>query len=149
MTVFDGEDVILEEDILKKTRDYVPSFLEWASDGNVEQVIKSFNRESAGTTIGYTVPNNFTLFITNMHLSSEVIVAAPGVVQVSVKVRDDIVLAHLHNIGQGDHATSSFNFPMPVRVDSGDTVSIITASSALKGSAQFVGFLLPKKISIR
>ena len=145
--------VPLDKNIIpEQPRIFFPTFAEWIADGNAEQIIRTATFTTPGATPIFTVPENFTLFITNLHLSSDITGGGAGNTQASIRlgVNDLIVpIRHTHVIASADHVVSSLSCPMPLKVDSGDSVFLTVGLGTMIASGQICGFLLPKKISIR
>ncbi len=141
MPPFTGSDVSLEKDILKKgERVIFPTFAEWAADGNIEQVIRS--RTSEGVI--FTVPQNFTLFITNAWISATIPLGGSFS---NMNISDQTSFLNL-DCDDGNTNTIFASYSMPVVVHAGDFVQVGTGGVNTT-RAGFVGYLLPKKISIR
>jgi len=141
MVGFEGADVPLEEDVLKKgVREFFPTFREWAADGNVEQIIRS--RTTEGDL--FTVPSNFTLFITSAWLSANVVL---GGTFSNMNISNRVAFLGVDcPIDQVSSITADFS--MPIKVHEGEVITIGTGGvNTTRGG--FVGFLLPKKISVR
>lgn len=153
--VFPGDvsDKVLEEDVIKKSREFFPTFMEWVADGNAEQILDAGSRLVIGAGVIYRVPANKTFFLTNAHLSSDVVAGGAGSSEVNLYFRNTKVqnklISHHHDMVRPDHATSSINFPMPLKLDAGEEVIIVNDHAAFRSIANIQGFLLPKKISIR
>lgn len=136
--VFQGEDVPLTEDIIMKSRrEFFPSFSEWVSDNNAQQILKS--RVVSGGVI-YTVPDNFTLFITSAWLMLRA--AAVGFMYIT----DENIDSFLGCTANGNTAS---NFTMPIRVNAKQSITVTSSVGNVDVAGGFTGFLLPKKISIR
>ena len=153
--VFTGEDVPLEEDVLKEPkRVFFPTFLEWISDGNAEQILDNAQQSGSGSTTIFTTPENFTFFLTSVHLSSD---AAGGggagsalcSVFFGANISIKRLLSHRHVLASPDHVTSSLAFTMPMKLNSGESIIIDNDSATFQSVANITGFLLPKKISVR
>lgn len=139
-----------------RQREFFPTFAEWASDGNIEQVTQTFD---LGTTF-YTVPKNHTLFVTSVFLNGAEggNVSGHAVVEMVLSNppnnNDRFIFLSIrvdHTAGQHGGADSlSLSFPMPIRVEQDEIVNFLQGgfdTPLVKGA--FSGFLLPKKISIR
>jgi len=154
-------DVVLDESrvLEPRGRTFFPTFAEWASDGNVEQVLRSREFDTDDFFL-YTVPENNTLFITSAFVS--------GMEQgnnsthggVAIKIIAPVgnkILFHLcavdidhTNGGHGGNRALSLAFPMPIRANSGERIQLDrTGMASGSTTGGFAGFLLPKKISIR
>ncbi len=140
----------LTEDVVKiKPLTVAPTFAEWVSDGNAEQIILFKQQTGAGNTEMYKVPDNFTLFITNATLNTWCTAGAPSARRGAISFRADtnFILSVLLVAGNSSENISQI-FTMPIRVNSGDIIRV----SSFAGSntlALIKGFLLPRKISIR
>jgi hypothetical protein len=141
--------IVLDRDVVKsKPLRVSPTFAEWVADGNAEQIIKTASIVNTTSTL-YTVPANFTLFITTSFLSSDNIAGGAGTTAAQLKIGSTIILRQLHSLPAGDHTSTSQDYPMPLRVNPNDTVTLFSDSANLFVSGGFTGFLLPRKISIR
>lgn len=147
--VFQGEDKILEEDVIKRDRKFFPTMLEWVADGNAEQIV---GHTDAGGTI-FTVPGNSTLFLTTMFMQSEDNnVAVGGDAEMEVLMPDDstrFVLGGINTTATGTaNSVLTLTFPMPIKINEKERIFI---GGLIPGafSAGFTGFLLPKRIGQR
>lgn len=145
----------LDKSVIKEPpKPFSATFMEYVADGNAEQIHRMAN--SAATL--YTVPTNHTLFITSCFVSGLEVgnVNTHGEIQLLIKFAslDNIMLlsTHVDHIA-GQHGGSSelsLSFPMPVRVEQGSKiVSSLAGFTTPQARFAFLGFLLPKKISIR
>lgn len=155
------EGVPLTEDILKKPREFVRTWLEWIADGNAEQVGKSGNITRGATGVQtltiYTVPDNFTLFITSVWMGMDNTAIGSGTASGSLRLlgpfinlmSDNLNLGHAH----GSHSSNSFTMPFKVESKGKVAINIEMVSTGAPTSVTthggFLGFLLPKKISFR
>ena len=148
---------VLEEPVRK----FFPTFLEWVADGNAEQVGGSGNISRGATgaqslTI-FTVPENFTLFITSVWLGSDNAAPGAGTATILFQVSSPLLVLLTDNLNlsfaSGSHASNSLT--MPIKVSSGASVNIQLemissgAPTTVIAHGGFTGFILPKKISIR
>lgn len=144
------EEAILTKNLIQRPdREFIPTFLEWVPDGNVQQIF-IHKADSGGALVNlYTVPKNFTLFITSAHLDISCTAAGPSyrVARLIINKTTNVVLSTALT-GQEDNASATQAYPMPLRVDSDDIVQLSTSASQ-NYQVQIQGFLLPKKISIR
>lgn len=143
--IFQGEDKILDEDVIKKQpREFQPTFSEWAAD-NVEQIIKSDTSNNGSSAI-YQVPVNFTLFITSCfiaHLSSS---ASQAIIHLG---NDSSIKNILVSRSKDQGCNNSLSFLMPLKVSQGETIFLTSTGAGNGANGGIQGFLLPKKISIR
>lgn len=147
--VFEGENVVLDEDVIKKPdREFFPTFQEWLGDGNVEQVTR-FAFINGTTNSFFTVPNNFTLFITSIWMSGNCAAAGAAQRDAQLDLGDDSkIILGLRITGAGTNQSNSLNYTMPLKVETGRVVRL-SSDANFAVSCGFQGFLLPKKISIR
>ena len=130
------------EDIKATKPDFIKDFPQYASD-NYELVSKEGLIST--TALIYTVPDSKTLYITNLWLNQ----TAAGA--------DNSCLLHLGtgstqrvllriSVKANNEANHAISCPMPIKVNSGDTVegSVINAGSV--AYAGFIGFLVSKAI---
>ena len=149
--------VSLDKDVVKeKPLAVSPTFMEWAADGNVEQIIAAGNE---GASLIFTVPNNKTLFITsawvggmetaNVNSHGHIILfiedpAASGTLPILGASVDHVTGQH------GGNTNNSLSFPMPLRVEQKNKIAITSPNiNTPRMRGGFQGFLLDKKISIR
>ena len=150
MTKLGESPIALTEDVVKKKPLVVsPTFMEWVADGNVEQITQARSNTLADTL--YIVPDNFTLFITSAFVSASCTTGAPSNRSAILTIDGDeegkaILFASI--TGGYTSANNAISFPMPFKVNSGQIVRGILNVNTL-GRWGFIGFLLPKKISIR
>lgn len=145
--VFQGEDTVLEEDILKKKIEFVKSWVEWAAD-NFKQIIESQTRTSAGTSTILTVPDNKTIFITSAWISIVSIAsvgaaAGQGVIEVGGSA---ILGTEGWNANLNTNSTN-LDFSMPIKVEAKQLITFRTNLAEIKGVGGIVGFQIDKKIS--
>jgi len=146
------EGVPLTEDVIKKPpREFSATFAEWAAD-NVEQIFRSDNMISGNKTI-YTVPDNFTLFITGCYSQATCTSGAGQIRSGGLTIRSpagefiaNLISSYIN--AALSSSSNSINFSMPIRVLQKEVV-VVTASPNTSAVGAFFGFLLPKKISIR
>jgi len=151
MPPFQGSDVPLEEDVLKKPiRQFFPTFAEWVSDNNAEQINISAQQTGAGSTTVLTIAQNFTFFLTTAASfamdTNNVASVRTGAISIGGVANSTLILAGVH--AAGDNFFGSVSYPMPIRVEAGQSI-IVTSSANMNHRASITGFLLPKKISIR
>ncbi len=151
---FEGSDVPLEEDILKKPIEFVKSWIEWSAV-NREQVFS--NARAFATTSAvriFMVPDNNTLFITNLTHSLAVaggvfgggVPAATSVVSLTGSAKVLSLISYYRNPDL-IHESLSHNFPMPIKVESGEQVKLQHDDTTSTSRASIFGFLVPKRIS--
>jgi len=140
--VLGDSEVPLQESILKAPpRVNFPTFAEWVADGNAEQVARSLASSS------FTVPDNFTLFITNLSLSYRSNIT-DGVGFIAIPELGGGVLIVASEGGSDSTSVSNMTYSMPIKVSSGQVISVGSSQAgALTG--ELFGFLLSNKISIR
>ena len=148
-------DVPLTEDVVKKPlREFSATFSEWAAD-NVEQIWIT-DRVTSGRVL-YTVPENFTLFITSGFIAghSTAVGGTHGDLRLQFGTASKLFIivactVDHHTTAVGTASSMALSFPMPLKINQGEIVEIaITGVSNPFVVAGFTGFLLPKKISIR
>ncbi len=137
-------DVALEEDIIKKPKEFVRSWVEWSAS-NREQILKGINFSGgAGTRTIYTVPLKHTFFLTSAFISSH----EHGALDASVimTVSRGTILA----IDLGNHHSDSISlaYPMPIKLEENEVVAL-TNDANTDFIAGVQGFLVPKQISGR
>lgn len=144
-------EVPLTEDVLKeKPREFIKSFLEWIPDGNVEQIIKSANRSTIGSSTIYAVPKNFTLFITSIwQIITCTGVGAATTRRSNILITGDIALQTLEIIAIGAQESMTQSFSMPLKISEKNIIIVNQQHANMRSQAGFIGFLLPKKISFR
>jgi len=128
-------------------RTFFPSLMEWASD-NFEQITISDNTN--GTLTIFTVPDNFTLFITSYYVQGHLTAAAADVF--SLFIHDAVAtsrLIRIRLITNGSTDSIALSPSMPLKAQSGQNIILQSSSGNGFCSGGFTGFLLPKKISIR
>lgn len=138
-------DVPLEEDLIKKKVEFVRSWVEFHSDQD-KQVIET--RGTTGTM--FTVPDKNTLFITSAFIDlRNTNVISSGTVRIFAGATNKVIL----QINSGSDssravgiATNSLSYPMPIKIESGQTVEL-SISSSVGGFAGIQGFLIDKRIS--
>lgn len=148
--------VPLTKDIVpEKPRVAFPTFAEWVSDGNAEQIVLDVGSER---TI-YEVPDNKTLFITSCYITGAELANASTHGNLTISVSSGgfaeetnlLAIKIDHTAGQhGGANTASLSFPMPIRFVSGAIIKLIESGMTTPSMrAGFTAFLLDKKISIR
>lgn len=138
--VFEGSDVPLTEDILRKPVEFVRSWIEWTSE-NRQQIIRT--AFSPGTL--FTVPDNNTLWITSAYVSANNSTVGDQAVTLSITNNFQILRMRIQNTADSNSLSSSF--PMPIKVEEGQVIAL--SSNATNSTAGFTGFIVPKQISGR
>ena len=147
--------VPLDKNIIPdRPREFFPTFLEWISDGNAEQILDNAQQSGTGETTIFTTPENFTFFLTSVHLSSDAaggggVSSALATIFFGSSNSIKRLLSHRHVLASPDHVTSSLAFTMPMKLNAGESIIINNGHSTFQSVANITGFLLPKKISIR
>jgi len=151
--VFEGEDVPLEQDILKKKVEFIRTEAE--HNARVSEIVRANGFVGGGSTdiTFFTVPENKTLFITAVSLGAASDGGGlGGGMQFSIHVgginNQIIVLRMIDDIA--GYSSNAVSFPMPIKVDSGQAV-IIRSNNTTDGSADgcIVGWLEDQLISSR
>lgn len=123
--VFQGEEVSLEEDILKTARrEFFPTKGEWVADKK-EQIVKGAVSITGVATI-LTVPKNKTLFITSasLHLRYDGIGAGiTAELRVRGTLRPNLLAIGVFHQLPYDSSVSN-TFPMPIKVNEGEVVEV-------------------------
>lgn len=142
--------VILDKNIVPdQPRESFPTFAEWVSDGNAEIVIQS--RLSGAADTLYTVPDNFTLFITSAFVTAMCNTGAPSQRSALLIIgnrEENGTIISTSIVGGNTSTTATLSFPMPIKINSKEQVRGIL-NVGLDARWGFQGFLLTKKISIR
>lgn len=142
-------DVPLTEDVVKRKPSIVsPTFMEWVSDGNAEQIIRRAG--VAGATaklIIYSVPKNFTFFMTSCFITIMCGSGAPAQRTGRLILPTDVMLLEAAIVGGNTAESIAQSFTMPIRVVSGDIFLTSSANSVVQVGIQ--GFILPLKLAIR
>lgn len=148
--VFQGENTLLTEDILKKKQEFIKTWAEWAAD-NLLQIV----RDGDGGTTLYTVPTKKTLFITSVWITGSInppISAEFARGGIQVRGSGAIALVHLIrvHIGSviGQNQSNSLNFSMPIKLEQGAEL-LVSNDGADPGrfNGGFAGFEIDKRIS--
>lgn len=146
---FEGEDVVLKDDVIKRDRPFFPTMLEWVADGNAEQVVG----HTDGGGAFFVVPAKSTFFMTSMFIQSEdSSPAAGGDVEMVVVMPDDserFILGGICTTATGQKANVlAQSFPMPIKINDKERIAIIGVVPD-GFSAGFTGFILPKRLGQR
>jgi len=143
--------------------DVVPEFVDEKKEysaGYFEWLFNKYGSEIYGKDGGvaynfdltyYTVPENYTLFLTNVSVnissdaaftiqSGEIGIKTGGVKRSLIKLAMD----NDQNINQS--VSQGFNFIIPLKVNSGSSIFVSSSSTGLKAQGNFVGYLVPKNI---
>jgi len=142
--VFQGENIPLTEDVLKKKEEFVKTWGEFqGSDG--EQIIIADEISGSGTSTFFNVPANNTLFITNAWITA----TGSGTnslsgIQLSTHSSSKIVAVRTKLINATEAATQNFN--MPLKVEAGAGV-VLASGLATTTNGGFSGFLISKRLS--
>jgi len=154
--VFQGEDVPLTKDIFAKKLDFFQTEAEWSSIFRDQiWVTKQVNNLSASDDL-FTVPAKNTLFISSAFIGA--VAKKSGLdntmtvrlkIDKGVGINTKVILAVGLSEEISTQASSSISFPMPLRVEEGETIEVEFGSSSNKITATygFSGWLVPKKIS--
>ena len=144
--VFQGEEVALSKDILKKPILFVKNWLEWVADNEI-QVLENVIGVTTPTVI-FTVPDKQTLFITTCFLDNIYTgdVGAAISPNLSIQGTGKVLIASVVNIGDATHIFGSLSFPMPIKVEEKQSIRV-TSGANNRVSAGFSGFLVKKKIT--
>jgi len=137
--VFQGEDVPLSEDILKKKVEFVKTWIEWSAE-NREQILFS-DTVSNGTVTLHAVAAGTTVWITSAFVTHRIISAA----RIIIHVLGSTTEKNLITASQGN--SNSVSFPMPIKVEAGDTIFLTLSGIGESGIGGITGWIEPKKIS--
>jgi len=143
--VFQGEATVLSKDVIKISKDFVKTWVEWSADNEIQVLVTGLNL-SAITNL-FTVPNRQTLFITSCYIDA----IYNGGAMTSVPLLQIIgsgqtLIATSILNGAASHSFNSLPFPMPIKVEEKNIVRAI-ASANHRVSTGFQGFLVRKKIA--
>jgi len=142
--VFQGEDVPLTEDVIKKPRDFIPTQTEWAARNR-----KRIYLDAAASGSLFTVAQGTTVWLTNIHLTSAgtstVTVSNPTGIRIITAGNDKDLVMHRHNLNKQEQS-SSISFPMPFEVKEGEIISFIEGSN-IGARVMVLGWEEPKKIT--
>ncbi len=140
-------DVPLTEDVIKRPpSEFSATFMEWASD-NIEQVFKQGTAAGASATL-YTVPDNFTLFITSAWVSVSCITGNPADRSGTILFNNSLRIIDTSIYPGNTVNSNTLSFPMPLKINTKAVIEILSSANS-RSRGGFQGFLLPKKISIR
>ncbi len=150
-----GSEVSLEKDILPpKPREFFPTFAEWISDGNAEQIVRNAFSNDGTDPVIFEVPVNKTFFMTGcsfVALNSDI-----GTQITTAQIRygnaspfQTFLLLVVEARASGSNSSNSINFSMPIKIEGGNTIVLTSSGSSSRNHGTIYGFLLDKKISIR
>ena len=138
--------VALTKDVIATHRSVFPSFFEDIALRGVQIFVHETG--SAGSNVDlYVVPSRKTLYINSLALSfsGTNVSNVAGVYIISLKLGVKLISlpisASIHNL-EHDHIV----FPIPVRIDEGDTLRAILLGSSGNISAKMHGFIVDKTI---
>lgn len=137
--------VPLEEDLIKKKVEFIQTWVEWSAK-NQEQVGSSVSRSGAGSTTIFTVPDKKTFFLTSLELSCTQDATGTGAAQCLVG-STRITLAIITTRIDPQIISISKNFSMPIRLESGEVISLQNQQAGQHSSSSIQGFLIDKRIS--
>lgn len=150
--VFQGEDVPLTEDIIKKKIEFVKDWVQWASD-NFEIFVERELALNGADSILLTVPDKHTFYITSAFLNV-----------LSTTTTNAIKWGQITaTTGSGSNAippilfssiflggaviSNSLTFPMPLKVEEKGVITVRSSALSMRVEGGITGFLVPKKIS--
>lgn len=140
--VFEGENKVLEEDILKRRGGFVKTWTEHAAD-EFEQVIASRLGSTAASQVIFTVPQAHTLFITNAFISIHGTVS-DNRCNIRLGTRSLIGVV----AGNHDNQELAQAYPMPIKAEAGQVIEYNNiVGNTVIFQAGIIGFLVPKKIT--
>jgi len=123
---------------------YSPTWQEWAVQ-NGEQIFASDSQAGTGTTILRTVPDDKILFISSAWISAIHEGVAGTDIVCNLESQGKRILTIL--LDQNEGGQLALSFPMPLRIEGGQTVNIIVGGVA-EAFAGFVGFEIPQSLEI-
>ena len=139
--VFTGADVPLSEDILKKKVEFIPTLTEWSAQ-NREIVITS--RSTTGTL--FVIPIGETFFLTSASVDvRDTTGSGQAVITIDPAFDNTRVIQALCT--SGGEAANSVSFPMPLKIEGGNSIIFTLNGTTQGGSATITGWREPKKIS--
>lgn len=155
--VFQGEDVALEKDILKKREDFIRDEKEWSAKNRRQINVQASGSGTTQITM-FTVPNNFELFVTSASMWGHHGGAVGSVQSASLvlTIPDDsdnpvdatTILRIPSQSGISHTLVTSNSYPMPIRVPSGGRVLLNgNGTNGSHAEATLQGWLEAKKIS--
>ena len=149
MVFFEGSDVPLEEDILKKKRDFIKTWSEWATLDASRQLIINGEQFGAGSTTLLTVPENETFFVTSamLNVASDTLASGTGTGRVGIINGSIQEFFFIRFQGAEQVESVAVSYPMPLIVRSGQVIRVAATGAATDAAASITGFFLPKKIS--
>ena len=156
MGQFEGEDVVLKKDIIRRDRDFLPTESEWHAR-HTEQIFRSgVHSESSGSTTIFTVPDKKTFFITYICLS----IVNEGTVgnnfesgQLAIGSVIGTNSTRIANVycsdqsGNFNEANIATNLSHPIKVESGETINVSSSGTDSQARAVVIGWLERKEIT--
>jgi len=149
-----GSDVPLTEDILKKNLNFVKSWAEWSAENRIQVKQDGAVTGGGGTFVLFTVPAKNTLYIVSASVTSIVTSSSPGAAGgCSLRTNQntasqDICQVRTSGDADGMVATSDMVYPMPIKVEEGQSVNLITIGAlSTASSGNFTGWLEPKRLN--
>jgi len=143
--------VPLDRDVVRRDpENFKPTFMEWASDKFEQRIEQAERLNTVGTTTVFTVPEGFTMFLTNASCS----VSCNGLGTSgfggagNLIIANEVCLKAATDDGNASQSQFTWNFMMPFKLNSGETVRLFNNSIRNQTLASIVGFLVPNKISI-
>jgi len=131
-------DVVLEKDILaEKSREFLPTWGEWAAQ-NREQVFREAGVNN-GIVALFLVPATEDFFITSAFLQNE-----GGENSILHK---DPTSNQSNTIAISRSLSTPLQFPMPIKINGGNQISLSVLGIGNVGRASVQGFRIPKRIS--
>ena len=144
---FQGEDKLLEDNILKQPLLFFRTWSEWATENSLKQEIIRVSRFGGGTFTAVTVPKNQTFFLTSAMISlrtgTNLSTLSLGIPQFT-----DAEILQL-TVGSSSVDSISLSFPMPLRINEGETIRISNTGALSTATACLQGFFVSKRISGR
>jgi len=146
--VFEGADKVLEEDILKKKREFIPTEAEWSAKnrGNIRlsvgvvSGVADVYRAGVGR-VGWI--SSLAFFCENVSTDTP----ASGTVRIILADGSTIQNIFSSRIPFQDGKMVSISFPQPLEIKEGEAIQVISGSTALSVRATIVGYEEGKLIS--
>lgn len=151
----DVSEKVLEEDILKvKARQFFPTFAEWIADGNAEQIVRAAFSNDSTDKIIFAIPKNKTFFMTGCSLSTKNSDLGDQATGAQIRYGNvapftTFTLLTAETEAPGSGVANSINFSMPIKIEGGNTILLLSSGADSRQHGIIYGFLLDKKISIR
>lgn len=139
----------LEEDVIKRPPpEFTKSWLEWVAESKAEQIMRSGTIGSTQLTL-FTVPKNFTLFITSVWGTVRSNAVGDGIrLAVSGTADDRADFFRLFLGGVNTTEAISRDFTMPIDLPENSKIDLAgTGTAGVSATGGFTGFILPKLIS--